>query len=59
MLFGFFDTLELQVYKVSIGAACGLSWPPDRVVIQVLHEFTDPVIKVIHRQRLPSTNLPP
>jgi beta-mannan synthase len=46
MLFGFFDTLELQVYKVSIGATCGLSWPPDQIVIQVLRESMDPVIKV-------------
>lgn len=35
-----------QVYKVSIGAACGLSWPSDRLVIQVLDDSTDTVIKV-------------
>lgn len=35
-----------QVYKVSIGAACNLSWPADRMVIQVLDDSTDPVIKV-------------
>ena len=35
-----------QVYKVSIGAACGLSWPSDRLVIQVLDDSTDPTIKV-------------
>ncbi|CAL0321963.1 unnamed protein product [Lupinus luteus] len=36
---------EKEVYKVSIGAACGLSWPSDRLVIQVLDDSTDPVIK--------------
>ncbi|KAJ7981107.1 Glucomannan 4-beta-mannosyltransferase 9 [Quillaja saponaria] len=36
---------EREVYKVSIGAACGLSWPSDRLVIQVLDDSTDPVIK--------------
>jgi beta-mannan synthase len=38
-----------QVYKVSIGAACGLSWPTDRLVIQVLDDSTDPVVKVFHK----------
>ncbi|KAL2937591.1 Glucomannan 4-beta-mannosyltransferase 2 [Bienertia sinuspersici] len=36
---------EREVYKVSIGAACNLSWPADRMVIQVLDDSTDPVIK--------------
>ncbi|XP_004506130.1 glucomannan 4-beta-mannosyltransferase 2 [Cicer arietinum] len=36
---------EKEVYKVSIGAACGLSWPSDRLVIQVLDDSTDPVVK--------------
>ncbi|KAK7262210.1 hypothetical protein RJT34_29773 [Clitoria ternatea] len=36
---------EKEVYKVSIGAACNLSWPADRLVIQVLDDSTDPVIK--------------
>ncbi|XP_057954199.1 glucomannan 4-beta-mannosyltransferase 2 [Malania oleifera] len=36
---------EREVYKVSIGAACNLSWPSDRLVIQVLDDSTDPVIK--------------
>lgn len=35
-----------QVYKISIGAACNLSWPADRLVIQVLDDSTDPLIKV-------------
>ncbi|GAV61779.1 Glyco_tranf_2_3 domain-containing protein, partial [Cephalotus follicularis] len=36
---------EREVYKISIGAACGLSWPSDRLVIQVLDDSTDPVVK--------------
>ncbi|KAI9193772.1 hypothetical protein LWI28_000107 [Acer negundo] len=36
---------EKEVYKISIGAACGLSWPTDRLVIQVLDDSTDPAIK--------------
>ncbi|TKY67117.1 Glucomannan 4-beta-mannosyltransferase 2 [Spatholobus suberectus] len=36
---------EKEVYKVSIGAACNLSWPADRLVIQVLDDSTDPTIK--------------
>ncbi|KAH6833245.1 cellulose synthase-like A02 [Perilla frutescens var. hirtella] len=34
-----------MVYKISIGAACGLSWPADRLVVQVLDDSTDLVIK--------------
>ncbi|GLT61248.1 hypothetical protein SLA2020_339700 [Shorea laevis] len=36
---------EREVYKVSIGAACGLSWPSDRLVIQVLDDSTDAAVK--------------
>ncbi|KAF9680173.1 hypothetical protein SADUNF_Sadunf06G0093700 [Salix dunnii] len=36
---------EREVYQLSIGAACGLSWPSDRVIIQVLDDSTDPTIK--------------
>ncbi|KAJ6820888.1 glucomannan 4-beta-mannosyltransferase 9-like [Iris pallida] len=36
---------EKEVYQLSIGAACGLSWPSDRVIVQVLDDSTDPVIK--------------
>ncbi|MQM20649.1 hypothetical protein Taro_053673 [Colocasia esculenta] len=36
---------EREVYKLSIGAACGLEWPTDRMIIQVLDDSTDPVIK--------------
>ncbi|XP_011088832.1 probable mannan synthase 11 isoform X1 [Sesamum indicum] len=36
---------EIEVYKISIGAACNLSWPADRFVVQVLDDSTDLVIK--------------
>ncbi|KAK6163486.1 hypothetical protein DH2020_000350 [Rehmannia glutinosa] len=36
---------EKEVYKISIGAACNLSWPADRLVIQVLDDSTDLVVK--------------
>ncbi|XP_054797306.1 probable glucomannan 4-beta-mannosyltransferase 9 [Prosopis cineraria] len=36
---------EIEVYKLSIGTACGLSWPADRIIIQVLDDSTDPLIK--------------
>ena len=35
-----------QVYQLSIQAACGLSWPADRIIVQVLDDSTDPTIKV-------------
>jgi len=37
---------KMQVYQLSIGAACGLSWPSDRIIIQILDDSTDPTIKV-------------
>ncbi|XP_019173575.1 PREDICTED: glucomannan 4-beta-mannosyltransferase 9-like [Ipomoea nil] len=36
---------EKEVYKLSIGAVCGLSWPSDRIIVQVLDDSTDPTIK--------------
>ncbi|KAK1396566.1 Glucomannan 4-beta-mannosyltransferase 9 [Heracleum sosnowskyi] len=36
---------EKEVYQMSIGAACGLSWPSDRIIIQVLDDSTDAAIK--------------
>ncbi|XP_074566375.1 glucomannan 4-beta-mannosyltransferase 1-like [Curcuma longa] len=36
---------EREVYKLSIGAACTLSWPSDRIVIQILDDSTDPTVK--------------
>ncbi|KAM0936777.1 putative glucomannan 4-beta-mannosyltransferase [Dioscorea sansibarensis] len=38
---------EKEVYKLSIGAACGLAWPPDRFIVQVLDDSTDPIVKAL------------
>ncbi|KAL6629009.1 hypothetical protein ACP70R_028774 [Stipagrostis hirtigluma subsp. patula] len=40
---------EREVYQLSIGAVCGLSWPSDRLVVQVLDDSTDPLIKEMVR----------
>ncbi|RHN79629.1 putative glucomannan 4-beta-mannosyltransferase [Medicago truncatula] len=39
---------EREVYQLSIGAACELSWPSDRIIIQILDDSTDPTIKVCY-----------
>ncbi|XP_020695000.1 probable glucomannan 4-beta-mannosyltransferase 9 isoform X1 [Dendrobium catenatum] len=36
---------EKEVYQKSIGAACDLEWPSDRIIIQILDDSTDPFIK--------------
>ncbi|XP_078175238.1 putative glucomannan 4-beta-mannosyltransferase 6 [Carex rostrata] len=36
---------EKEVYELSIGAACNLIWPSDRLIVQVLDDSTDPFIK--------------
>ncbi|KAL8094777.1 glucomannan 4-beta-mannosyltransferase 1-like isoform X1 [Apium graveolens] len=36
---------EREVYKLSIGAVCGLSWPQEKIVVQVLDDSTDKTIK--------------
>ncbi|KAI3866515.1 hypothetical protein MKW92_049312 [Papaver armeniacum] len=36
---------EKEVYQLSIGAACSLSWPSNRIIIQVLDDSTDPIVK--------------
>ncbi|XXG40568.1 hypothetical protein AAC387_Pa01g1251 [Persea americana] len=35
---------EKEVYRLSIGAACELSWPSDKIIIQVLDDSTNPII---------------
>lgn len=35
-----------QVFQLSIGAACRLIWPLDRLIVQVLDDSTDPTIMV-------------
>ncbi|KAL0344659.1 UNVERIFIED_CONTAM: Glucomannan 4-beta-mannosyltransferase 1 [Sesamum radiatum] len=37
---------EKEVYKLSIGAVCGLSWPSDRLIVQVLDDSTNEVLRV-------------
>ncbi|EPS59546.1 mannan synthase, partial [Genlisea aurea] len=38
---------EKEVYKLSIGAACGLSWPSDKLVVQVLDDSTNELLKAM------------
>ncbi|XP_052172324.1 glucomannan 4-beta-mannosyltransferase 9-like [Diospyros lotus] len=38
---------EKEVYQLSIRAVCGLSWPSDRIIIQVLDDSTDNTIKAM------------
>ncbi|XP_018445345.1 probable glucomannan 4-beta-mannosyltransferase 11 [Raphanus sativus] len=35
---------EREVFQLSIGAACRLKWPLDRLIVQVLDDSTDPTI---------------
>ncbi|KAM0952815.1 putative glucomannan 4-beta-mannosyltransferase [Dioscorea sansibarensis] len=40
--------IQIPMYnekELSIGAACGLSWPSDKIIIQVLDDSTDPTIE--------------
>nr|GMD58897.1 glucomannan 4-beta-mannosyltransferase 9-like [Ipomoea batatas] len=41
---------EKEVYQLSIGAACNLSWPADRIIVQVLDDSTDPAIMALVQQ---------
>ncbi|KAJ1418956.1 Nucleotide-diphospho-sugar transferase [Sesbania bispinosa] len=36
---------EKEVYKLSIGAVCGLQWPADRLIVQVLDDSTNQVLR--------------
>ncbi|KAF3786905.1 Mannan synthase 1 [Nymphaea thermarum] len=38
---------EKEVYRLSIGAACGLSWPSDKIIIQVLDDSTDRITRAL------------
>lgn len=40
------------MYKLSIGAVCGLSWPNEKIVVQVLDDSTDRTIKVLDTPQL-------
>ncbi|XP_037410512.1 probable glucomannan 4-beta-mannosyltransferase 6 isoform X1 [Triticum dicoccoides] len=41
---------EREVYQLSIGAACRLTWPADRLIVQVLDDSTDAAIKELVRE---------
>ncbi|KAJ3693096.1 hypothetical protein LUZ60_012191 [Juncus effusus] len=36
---------EKEVYRLSIGAVCAMSWPSNKIIIQVLDDSTDLVIR--------------
>ncbi|PKA59442.1 Glucomannan 4-beta-mannosyltransferase 9 [Apostasia shenzhenica] len=36
---------EREVYQVAIGAVCNLSWPSDRLIVQVLDDSTDLIVR--------------
>ncbi|KAK3036361.1 hypothetical protein RJ639_032130, partial [Escallonia herrerae] len=38
---------EREVYKLSIGAVCGLTWPSDRLIVQVLDDSTNEVLRAL------------
>ncbi|XP_051196694.2 probable glucomannan 4-beta-mannosyltransferase 6 [Lolium perenne] len=40
---------EKEVYHLSIGAACRLTWPADRLTVQILDDSTDDEIKELVR----------
>ncbi|KVH90393.1 hypothetical protein Ccrd_007600 [Cynara cardunculus var. scolymus] len=37
---------EKEVYKLSIGAVCSLTWPSDRLIVQVLDDSTNEILRV-------------
>ncbi|KAI5002101.1 hypothetical protein ZWY2020_026751 [Hordeum vulgare] len=41
---------EREVYQLSIGAACRLTWPAERLIVQVLDDSTDAAIKELVRE---------
>ncbi|KAF0935219.1 hypothetical protein E2562_031256 [Oryza meyeriana var. granulata] len=41
---------EKEVYQLSIGAACRLTWPADRLIVQVLDDSTDASVKELVRK---------
>ncbi|KAJ1401749.1 Nucleotide-diphospho-sugar transferase [Sesbania bispinosa] len=43
-------SMKERFTKCPFGAACGLSWPADRLVIQVLDDSTDPAVKQMVEQ---------
>ncbi|XP_039145274.1 uncharacterized protein LOC120282517 isoform X1 [Dioscorea cayenensis subsp. rotundata] len=48
---------EKEVYKLSIEAVCGLAWPPDRFIIQLLDDSTDQLLRYLMLKLITFTNL--
>lgn len=46
-----------KVYKLSIGAACGLKWPSHKLIVQVLDDSTNEVLRVNIKSNEISTKL--
>ncbi|XP_024985558.1 mannan synthase 1-like isoform X2 [Cynara cardunculus var. scolymus] len=38
---------EKEVYKLSIGAVCSLTWPSDRLIVQVLDDSTNEILRAL------------
>ncbi|XP_035840528.1 glucomannan 4-beta-mannosyltransferase 1-like isoform X2 [Helianthus annuus] len=38
---------EKEVYKLSIGSVCSLTWPSDRLIVQVLDDSTNDVLRTL------------
>ncbi|KAK9072801.1 hypothetical protein SSX86_009238 [Deinandra increscens subsp. villosa] len=38
---------EKEVYKLSIGSVCSLTWPSDRLIVQVLDDSTNEVLRTL------------
>nr|XP_043607195.1 glucomannan 4-beta-mannosyltransferase 1-like [Erigeron canadensis] len=38
---------EKEVYKLSIGSVCSLKWPSDRLIVQVLDDSTNEVLRAL------------
>ncbi|KAJ0806106.1 putative glucomannan 4-beta-mannosyltransferase [Helianthus annuus] len=39
--------LKIVVYKLSIGSVCSLTWPSDRLIVQVLDDSTNDVLRTL------------
>ncbi|KAI3713202.1 hypothetical protein L1987_71775 [Smallanthus sonchifolius] len=45
---------EREVYQQSIGSACQLDWPKDRILIQVLDDSSDELLQILIRNEVNS-----
>lgn len=44
----------MKVYSQSIGAACQLDWPKDRILVQVLDDSDDPNLQMLIKDEVSS-----